>query len=197
MLHNRTRAAITAGAVLVSIGAAAGCSSSGPTAPGPATNRMDLLSPGSYVLLVSTTPDQSAACRADPPRSPLLLGLVAIGALTVTHDGQTWVARATNSADGDIELRLRHVRDEAVIGGQVMIATIEGTIRGAIRVPGATISDGVSFGTTTATRMDGSIARQGSGLGTITGEITQSNSVGSFSCPTARWTLSRGQFPGF
>jgi hypothetical protein len=194
MLRNRTRTA--AGAALFCIGAAAGCSSSSPTAPDPAASRMDLLPPGSYMLLVSTTGDPSATCRAEPPRSPVF-GVFAIAALSLTHDGQTWVARSANNADGDIELRLRHVRDDVVIGGQVMVAAIEGTISGSTGAPGVSLSDKVSFGTTTPTRMTGSFNRSGSGLGTMTGEITQSTSVGSLSCPAARWTLSRGLCPGF
>jgi hypothetical protein len=194
MLHQRTRPAAVAAAMLL----AASCSSSSPTAPDPASNRMELLPPGAYMLLMSTAPEHVAACHADPPRPPALIGLVAIAALTIAHDGQTWVARATSGGDGDVELRLRHVRDETVINGQVYTATVEGTIRGSMLLPGGvSFGDRVSFGPSTETRVQGAVTRSATGLGTMTGEIVQSNSATTVSCPTVRWTLSRGVFPGF
>lgn len=192
MVHHLARNAAAVGALLL----VTGCSSSGPTAPDPAAARMDLLPPGAYTLLISTGPEHAATCRAEPPRPLSQVAIVAIVRLTIAHDGQTWVARAADAADGDIELRLRQVRDDVVLGSQVYTAMIEGTIRGsALMAGGLSFGDRVVFGPAADTLVQGTVTRSATGLGTMTGEIVQANSATAVSCPVVRWTLSRGAIP--
>jgi hypothetical protein len=151
--------------------AAAHCSSSAPTAPGPTPNRMDLMPAAVYTMFISGYLDSVRPCRVDPSRTPLFLSLTQ---LSVSAEGETWVGRAANAGDGDIDLRIRPVRDEIVFGGRVVAVRVEGTVRGSLQAPGALLSsDRISFGGATETRVEGTLSEGATTIGTITGEIVQ------------------------
>jgi hypothetical protein len=106
----------SAAAVLLSA-AVAGCSSS--SNPAGASSGFDpaqFLRPGQYRLIVITTSEQAAGCIGQPNAFFTITSVA-----TVTRDGETWTARASTEADGDVELRLRRVGDLSAAGGPALI----------------------------------------------------------------------------
>src|SRR5262245_24862983 len=102
-------------AVVITLSAATGCSSS-PTTPDPQVIGLELLPAGSYQMYVQTSAQQAVDCIRSPAKSPFF-GVATN--VTVSIDGRTWIARSPTAADGDIELRLRYVGDEIRTGNRV------------------------------------------------------------------------------
>jgi hypothetical protein len=108
--------------------------------------------------------------------------------VTVSRDGNGWVARSTSPADGDIELRLRETGPALVVGRLQISVNVEGTIRGtgASLYNGSVVQEYVLF--RDATRIEGTLASS-VGTGTIAGAIEQTSNSGLAICPAAAWIL--------
>ena len=188
MLREPTPTAFLAAFVLISAGAAAGCGSSSPTAPRPTQNRMDLMPAGQYRMFVTSALDSTQPCRLDPGRTPFVLALTQV---TIAIEGDTWIGRPADPVDSDFELRVRAVRDDAVVGGRVVIVRVEGTLRGSLRPAQTAFPETIAFGPTTETRIEGTLTEGATTIATIRGEIVHTNPAGSVSCPTGALRLSR------
>ena len=175
--------------VLVAVGTAVGCSSSSPTSPGPTQNRMDLMPGAQYTMFVTGIVSAGQPCRLDPSRAPNFLSLTQVA---IAIEGAAWVGRAANPGDGDFELRLRPVRVEVVLGGQIVAVRVEGTMRGSLQSQGLLLSnDRIAFGASGETQVEGTLTEGATIIGTLRGEIVHTNQTGSVSCPNATWRLSR------
>ena len=196
MLHHMARTALHAAAAAVLGAALAGCSSSNPTAPSPnqGFDPEQFLRPGSYRLIVVTTSQQIPNCAGSQDQNRFF-ALAAV--VTVTRDGDTWTARSTTAADGDVEFRLRRAADNTVAGSRVLIIAVEGSARGSAQSSAPNeFPQSISFGNGES-RLSGMALFQGSAQGTATGAIRITSSIfGSFECPAVSWTLLPAFAPG-
>jgi hypothetical protein len=180
----------SAAAVLLSA-AVAGCSSS--SNPAGASSGFDpaqFLRPGQYRLIVITTSEQAAGCIGQPNAFFTITSVA-----TVTRDGETWTARASTEADGDVELRLRRVGDLSAAGGPALIISVEGTGRGTAIGAGVGTTQNLSFAG--ESRVEGRMLIQGSAQGTATGAIRLSSQIfGAVECPAVSWALIPAFAPG-
>ena len=196
MLQKIARTAAHATAAVILGAAMAGCSSSNPAGPSPSPgggfDPEQFLRPGEYRLLLVTTTQQAANCSGPQTSNPFATATV----VSVTRDGETWTARAKTEADGDVELRLRRLRDDTAAGSRVLIIVVEGTGRGVANAIGSGTAQTVSF--VGESRLEGRALFQGSAQGTTTGTIRVTSPIfGSFECPAVSWTLLPATAPPF
>ena len=105
---------------------AASACSDGPTAPDPVSrpSRPTLLAPGRYLLSVVNREDSPCTGRLD---SWDMLAPSIGGFVTVSAEGDGWIARAESAGEGDIELRLRRTASNQ--GEPLLSGAIRGTLR--------------------------------------------------------------------
>ena len=180
-------------ALAATLAVAAACSS--PSTPSGSSGAVDRLTitPGPYDFFLSQNPAPSQ-CGVNS-----IAGAVVSSHVTLSHEGTTWIARSTTTADGDLEIRFSDTGDPTFNP----VVPISGTLKGTAIMPSRPFSDGVSFfvnpGPSTVTPVSGGnfststlVPLSGNSL---TGTMTITGAQGTRTCTvTGQWSLTKQLF---
>ena len=168
----------------------AGCSDSGNRSPtGPTGTAGLALEPGSYVVVAtaqSTIPPITAGCIG----TGTFVGVSILSFVTLSREGDAWVARSTTLADGDAEIRITQV------GMNFTQPAVTGVARGTLidrrAVPGMASMRFSGAGNAGAALTGSYYASPTAQLaGSASGLVAVSSSIGSGSCERGEWAIRK------
>ena len=170
----------------------AGCGEGGGAAPTAPTGAAALaLEPGAYVVVAtaqSTIPPITAGCIG----TGTFVGVSIMSFVTLSHEGDAWVARSTTPADGDAEIRLTQAGSN--FGQPAVTGVARGTLidRRAAQSVGLASMRFSGSGSAGATLTGSYYTSPTAPLaGSASGLVAVSSAIGSGSCERGDWTIRK------